>query len=105
MITCFLEYTIDSEKIQEFEHYGRLWIDLVNTMGGEHHGYLIPHEGPSDTAYASFSFPTLADYEIFRNNIPGCAKCQAAIRYMRKNKMIIRYDRKFFRPVQQGYHQ
>jgi hypothetical protein len=59
-----LKYIIDPSKIADFEHYGKLWIDLVNEMGGLHHGYLLPHEGANNIGYASFSFPSLADYEI-----------------------------------------
>jgi hypothetical protein len=44
MTTCFIKYIIDPSKIADFEHYGKLWIDLVNEMGGLHHGYLLPHE-------------------------------------------------------------
>jgi hypothetical protein len=66
MITCFLRYEIDITKIAEFEHYGRLWIRLVNKMGGRHHGYLSPSEGASDVALASFTFPSLMPYEQYR---------------------------------------
>jgi hypothetical protein len=30
MTTCFIKYIIDPSKIADFEHYGKLWIDLVN---------------------------------------------------------------------------
>ena len=32
MITCYLNYTIDPKKINEFEHYAKLWIPLVNKL-------------------------------------------------------------------------
>jgi len=48
MITCFLRYEIDIKKIAEFEHYGRLWIRLVNKKGGQHHGYLLPSMSEKD---------------------------------------------------------
>jgi hypothetical protein len=56
MTTCFIKYIIDPSKIADFEHYGKLWIDLVNEMGGLHHGYLLPHEGANNIGYASFLF-------------------------------------------------
>jgi NIPSNAP len=64
MITCHLRYTIDPYKRDEFEAYGRMWIPLVNRFGGIHHGYFLPHEGANNIAYALFSFPSLAEYEI-----------------------------------------
>jgi hypothetical protein len=42
MITCYLRYIIDPYKLKEFEHYGRLWIPLVQKFGGIHHGYFLP---------------------------------------------------------------
>jgi len=48
MITCFIEYTIDANKITEFEHYAKLWISLVNKLGGQHMGYFLPSEGANN---------------------------------------------------------
>ena len=57
MVTCYLKYVIDPFKVKEFEHYAKLWIPLVNKLGGNHHGYFLPHEGPNNIAVALFSFP------------------------------------------------
>jgi len=102
MVTCFLKYVIDPAKVGEFEHYGKMWIDLVNKMGGIHHGYLIPHEGPNNIGYASFSFNSLAEYEDYRNKIPNNSECKKAIAYATKTKCIISYERNFFKPVFEG---
>lgn len=102
MITCFLKYKIDSAKMEEFEHYGKLWIDIVNEMGGLHHGYLLPHEGESDVAYASFSFNSLAEYEVYRNKIPLSTKCLDAIAYFDKTQCYFSYKRSFLKPLFDG---
>ena len=102
MITCFIKYIIDPSKVEEFEHYGKLWIDLVNGMGGLHHGYLLPHEGASNVGYASFSFPSLAEYEVYRNKIPHSAKCMEALKYATDTKCIVSYERNFLKPVFEG---
>lgn len=102
MVTCFLKYTIDPRKVKEFEEYGKRWIDLVNEMGGVHHGYLKPHEGPNNIGYASFSFPSLADYEIYRSKIPACPKCQEAMEYARTTGCILHFERSFMKPVFEG---
>ena len=99
MITCFLRYEIDIKKIAEFEHYGRLWIRLVNKMGGQHHGYLLPSEGASDVALASFTFPSLMAYEQYRQAAATDPECQAAYAYANDTKCIRRYERTFFRPM------
>ncbi len=102
MITCFLKYVIDPKKIAEFEHYGKMWITLVEKFGGSHHGYLLPSEGPSNISYATFSFPSLADYEEYRNKSTLDPDCQAALKYAEKTDCIVSYERSFFRPVFEG---
>lgn len=57
MITCFLKYEVEMDKLAEFENYAKMWIPLVEKFGGEHHGYFMPSEGASDIAYALFTFP------------------------------------------------
>ncbi|MEO9801641.1 MAG: NIPSNAP family protein [Reichenbachiella sp.] len=102
MITCFLKYTIDAQKIVEFETYGKMWIDLVNKYGGLHHGYLLPHEGANNIGYASFSFPSLADYEVYRNRMVSGPDCKKALDYAVQTKCIISYERSFMKPVFSG---
>lgn len=99
MITCHLRYIIDTDKLAEFEHYGRLWIPLVRKFGGVHHGYLLPSEGASNVALASFSFPSLAAYEQYRQQSFADAECQAAFQYAKETRCFLSYERTFFRPV------
>jgi hypothetical protein len=102
MITCFLRYEIDPAKIEAFEAYSRVWITLVNRMGGIHHGYLMPSEGSNDVALASFSFPNLAAYEAYRAKSFAEPDCLAAFAFAKRTGCIKRYDRSFFRPVTDG---
>ncbi len=99
MITCYLKYVIDPYKKEEFEEYGKTWIKLVNRMGGIHHGYFLTHEGANNIAYALFSFPSLAEYEEYRQKINIDQDCQKALKYAKKTKCIISYERSFMRPV------
>ena len=81
MITCYLQYELDPEKIDEFEEYARLWLALLPKFGGEHHGYFLPHESANDLAVALFSFPSLAADQVQSTQIhtPTSAptKCDA----------------------------
>ena len=99
MITCYLKYIIDPYKLKEFEHYGKLWIPLVEKFGGKHHGYFLPAEGANNVALAMFTFPSLADYEQYRNLSLQDEACIAAFKYAEDTKCIISYERSFFRPV------
>jgi len=102
MITCTLRYVIDPEKLTEFEDYGKVWIALVDRMGGTHHGYFLPHEGPNNIAFALFSFPSLAAYEDYRTRITDDPDCQAALRLAKESKCICSFERSFTRPVLEG---
>jgi hypothetical protein len=55
-----VHYTIDPDKITDFEAFAAAWIRLVDRNGGVHHGYFLPDEGASDHALALFTFPSLA---------------------------------------------
>lgn len=99
MITCYLRYVIDPYKLPEFEHYAKLWIPMVNRLGGTHHGYFMPHEGANNIALALFSFPSLAEYEAYRAKIPSDPECLAALAYAEETRCILSYERSFMRPV------
>jgi hypothetical protein len=99
MITCYLRYVVDPFKLPEFEHYGKLWIPLVEKFGGKHHGYFLPSEGANNIALAMFSFPSFAAYEEYRALSAQDAQCQAAFQYAQDTRCILSYERSFFRPV------
>ncbi len=99
MITCYLRYVLDPHKLNEFEHYAKLWIPLVNKFGGNHHGYFLPHEGANNIAYALFSFPNLAEYEQYRTKAAADPECQAAMAYYAETKCFLSFERSFTRPV------
>jgi hypothetical protein len=99
MITCHVRYVLDPTKIKEFEHYGKVWIHLVKKFGGIHHGYLLPSEGASNIALASFSFPSFAAYEDYRVKSLNDPECEAAFKYAEETRCFLSYERTFFRPV------
>jgi acetylornithine deacetylase/succinyl-diaminopimelate desuccinylase-like protein len=99
MITCYLRYVIDPFKLKEFEHYGKIWIPLVEKFGGKHHGYFLPSEGANNIALAMFSFASLSEYEQYREKSFKDPECIAAFDYAEETRCIINYERTFFRPV------
>jgi len=99
VVTIYLRYVIEPSKLAEFEHYGKLWIPLIEKFGGRHHGYFMPSEGANNVALALFTFPSLAEYEQYRIATAKDAECQAAFRYAEQTRCIVSYERSFFRPV------
>jgi hypothetical protein len=99
MVTCYLRYVLDPYKLEEFEHYAKLWIPLVERFGGQHHGYFLPSEGANNLALALFSFPSLTAYEQYRTRSLQDPDCQAAFQYAQDTRCILSYERSFFRPL------
>jgi hypothetical protein len=99
MVTCYIRFIIDSDKLVKFEHYGKFWIQLIEKFGGIHHGYFLPSEGANNVDLAMFTFPSLAEYEGYRNKSFQDFDCKAAFESARKTKCIVSYERSFFRPV------
>lgn len=99
MITCYLRYTLDPFKLKEFEIYARMWLPLLERFGGVHHGFLMPLEGPNNIAIATFSFPSLAAYEAYREDSSKDADCQAAMNYYQETRCFLSFERSFMRPV------
>jgi len=99
VITCYLEYKIDSYKLKEFRLYAEMWIPLVEKYGGTHHGYFLPKESASDLAVALFSFDSLAAYEQYRIDRRNDPECKAASDYAEQTRCIISYNRQFLEPV------
>jgi len=99
MVTCYLRYVIDPDRLAEFETYARMWITLVNRLGGTHHGYFLPHEGANNVALALFSFPSLAEYEQYRLKALTDPDCQRAVEYSKRTHCFLSSERSFMRPV------
>ncbi len=99
MVTCYLRYVVDPDKLAEFEEYARRWIPLVKRFGGTHHGYFLPHEGPNDIAVALFSFPSLAAYEEYRAKAAVDPDCLAAMDFYRETRWYCSYERSFMKPL------
>jgi hypothetical protein len=99
MITCYLRYEVDPDRISDFEAYGAMWLDLMPRFGGIHHGYFLPSEGKSDVALAMFSFPSLAAYEQYRKDAAVDPDVQKAVAFAKETRCFIRYERSFFRPL------
>jgi hypothetical protein len=99
VITCVVEYVIDADQVDAFERFAREWIRLVGEHGGQHHGYFLPSEGASDRALALFSFPSLADYERYRQLFGVHPEFVAADRIRDESGCVLRYERTFMRPL------
>ena len=117
MITCYVRYILNLDEVPAFNEYARLWIRLIDRLGGTHHGYFLPSddekaknhgrfsfpgmgsEGASDVAVAVFSFPDWDAYEYYRSEAGKHDECKAAAKIVEETKCIRSYERSFMRPV------
>lgn len=99
MITCFITYKINPQRLAAFEVFAKSWIRLVNENGGNHHGYFLPAEGADDVAYALFSFESLAAYESYRTLFSTNDDFKRLEGYKYETNCVVRYDRTFMRPI------
>jgi hypothetical protein len=68
MITLFLRYTIDPNKLKDIEKYAAQELQPIRESGGQVLGYFVPTDfaGPTNEAIGVIDFPSLADYEVYR---------------------------------------
>jgi len=113
-VTCFIRYTIDPDKLADFEHYARVWMRLIKKYGGTHHGYFVPGddppsaafsfpgigaEGPDNIAVALFSFPNVEAYETYRREVANDPACLAVTSHYEQTNCFTKYERTFMRAV------
>ncbi len=98
-VVCQIRYQIDPFQRAQFEEYARNWLTIIPACGGELIGYFMPHEGTNDVAFAMIGFDSLAAYEIYRAKLKTDAKSVANFRFAESEKLILREERVFLRPV------
>jgi len=68
MITLFLRYTIDPNKLSDVAKYAADEQIPIRESGGKILGYFMPTDfaGATNEAFGLIDFPSLAEYEIYR---------------------------------------
>lgn len=68
MITLYLRYTIDPNKLADFATYTANEQLPIRECGGKILGYFLPTDfaGATNEAIGLIDFPSLAEYEIYR---------------------------------------
>ena len=117
MITCFIRYRINPERLADFELYAQVWMRLIEKYGGTHHGYFVPGEappeaafsfpglgedGPANVAVALFSFPNVESYETYRSEVKSDLECIAITKHRDETKCFVKYERTFMKAVERS---
>lgn len=98
-ITCFIQYTIDPNKLEQFQIYAENWGKIIPKCGGKLVGYYLPHEGTNNVAYGLISFSSLADYEIYREKLKSDEEGKRNFQFAQQEKLILAENRSFLKAV------
>jgi len=99
VITCCIQYTLDPSKLAFFEQYATRWPPIIERCGGELLGYYLPKEGANNFALALIDFPSLADYEIYRERLAADADAKQNFADSNESGCILVESRSFLRRV------
>jgi hypothetical protein len=104
-------------KLDSFAECRRIWIELINKLGGIHHDYFLPSqdskakshgwfsfpgigsEGATNIGIAIFSFPDWEMYEKYRAEAGNHDECNRATKIVDETRCLTSYERNFMTPI------
>jgi hypothetical protein len=97
VLTLYIRYTIDMNKLAEFETYLKGLIAPVARCGGTPAGYFLPTKfaGPMNAAIGLTDFPDWASYGAFRDKMAVDAEGIEVRRRVDATGAILGEDRSF----------
>jgi hypothetical protein len=103
MITCFIRYEIDPFQREAFRRYAVAWGRIIPRLGGQLLGYFLPHEGSNYEAWGLVTFPSLADYEAYRERLKRDPEAMANFEFAQRERFILREERRFTEVVPESF--
>src|SRR5262245_18455600 len=99
MLTLCIRYTLDANKLAEFEAYARALPRPVERCGGRIAGYYLPTKiaGPTNTALGLIEFPNLAAYQQYRDKLAADPDAAESLRRAEATGCILNEERSFIR--------
>ena len=101
MITLAIRYTVDHNKLADFEAYVRALPAHIERCGGKCVGYYMPTKlaGPSNAALGLIDFPNLAAYEQYRETLAADPGAAETLRRAEAAGCIVSEERAFIKRV------
>jgi hypothetical protein len=96
-----IRYTIDPQKVADFESYAKRWMEggIIKRCGGQPLGYFIPKKGyggPDNIALALIGFDNLTAYEEYRKKLAADPEARENVEFARKSGCILTEERSYF---------
>jgi hypothetical protein len=102
MMTLCIRYTLDANKLADFDAYALALRQPVERCGGKYVGYYLPTRvaGPMNTALGLIDFASLAAYEQYRERLLTDAGAIEILRRAEAAGCILNEDRSFVQRVE-----
>jgi hypothetical protein len=101
MIILCIRYTIDQNKVKDFEEYARRWPGPIKCAGGDLIGYFLPTKiaGSTNFGLALIDFSDLDAYEEYREAITQDPEAKENIARIEASGCLLNEDRAFVKRV------
>jgi len=99
-IACIIRYQIDPFQRDGFVTHARNLSRAVPRCGGHLVGFLLPHEGTNDVAWALVLVDSLAAYEAYRERLKADPEAREDAAMMQAKRIILREERNFVELVE-----
>ena len=101
MVTLCIRYTLDANKLPDFEAYARALPAQIERAGGKVAGYYLPTKlaGPTNSALGLIDFANLAAYEAYRGKLAADPEAAQNLRRAEAAGCILNEERSFIRSV------
>lgn len=99
MMTLCIRYTLDVNKLADFEAYAQWLRKPIERCGGTYVDYYLPTKiaGPTNAALGLIDFPSLAAYEAYRAALLSDPDATECLRRAEAAGCILNEDRSFIR--------
>jgi hypothetical protein len=99
MITLCIRYTLDANKLADFEAYARSLAAPIVRCGGIYVAYYLPTKlaGPTNAATGLIDFPDLSAYARYRERLANDPEAVESSRRAEAAGCILNEDRSFVR--------
>jgi hypothetical protein len=102
MITLYLRYTINPNKLADFAAYAADEQIPIRESGGEIVGYYLPTDfaGATNEAHGLINFPSLAEYEVYRAKLANHPLHKQYAGKLTESRAIISVERSLIQRVE-----
>jgi len=103
MLTLCIRYTLDANKLADFEAYVSALKRPLERCGGIYAGYYLPTKiaGPTNVALGFIDFPDLGSYEQYRGRLLTDRDAVETLQRAEDARCILNEERSFVRRVPQ----